>query len=338
MKEILEDLLTRATAAVAATTTLDELEAVDTAFLGRKQGELTNILRGVKDLSVEEKRIAGSRANEIKIELETALAARRELLQEQSEDTTFDISEPVLPRASHGTLHPITQISEILEKFFAGLGFTTLSGPELEHDYFNFEALHIAPDHPARDMQDTFYIKDHPEWLMRTHTSSMQVRALREYGAPLAAIMPGRCYRNEATDVRHEHTFHQMDGFMVGPKISFAELKGVLLALAQHLYGPDTEVRLRPKFYPFVEPGVNGEVTCVFCKGKGCKLCKHTGFLEVFGAGMIHPEVLRAANLNPEEFSGFAFGLGLTRLAMLKYGVSDVRLLQNSSVNFLEQF
>jgi phenylalanyl-tRNA synthetase alpha chain len=218
------------------------------------------------------------------------------------------------------------------------MGFVVLDGPELESDYYNFTAVNIPPDHPARDMQDTFYIKGHPDWVMRTHTSPMQARALQKYGAPLRMVVPGRCFRNEATDVRHEHTFYQLEGMVIDEGITFGHMKGILETVAKHLYGKNTEVRLRPKFYPFVEPGVNGEVTCFLCKGNGCRLCKNTGWLEIFGAGMTHPNVIREGGLDPKKYQGFAFGFGLTRLVMLKYGIEDIRHLQGGDLRFLKQF
>ena len=324
-------------AAVAAAESLEALEKVETELLGRKQGQLTAILKTLSSLDVESKKTVGARANQVKIEVESLIAARRAELELLSGAGVIDISEPVLPRPEYGALHPITEVRQNLETFFRGKGFLVLDGPELESEFYNFEALNIPADHPARDMQDTFYIKDHPTLLMRTHTSGMQVRALQMYGAPLAAVVPGRCFRNEATDVRHEHTFYQFEGFVVGESVTLAHLKGMLEAAAQHLYGPHTQVRLRPKFYPFVEPGMNGEVTCVICAGQGCKLCKGTGWLEIFGCGMIHPEVLKAAKLDPKKVSGFAFGLGLTRIAMLKYGVGDVREFNAGDLNFLQE-
>lgn len=333
----LDALQVRAAAAIADAVSVERLEEVEIEFLGRKQGELTAILKSLSILSVDEKRAIGPRANQIKAEVEELISARRAEFEVLSGAGAVDISEPVLPCPEYGALHPITEVSQNLQNFFRSKGFLVLDGPELEADFYNFEALNIPADHPARDMQDTFYIKDHPSLVMRTHTSGMQVRALQKYGAPLAAVVPGRCFRNEATDVRHEHTFYQLEGFVVGDNITLAHLKGVLEACAQHLYGPQTKVRLRPKFYPFVEPGMNGEVTCVICSGVGCKLCKGTGWLEIFGCGMIHPEVLRAAKLDPEKVSGFAFGLGLTRIAMLKYGVGDVREFNASDLNFLQQ-
>jgi phenylalanyl-tRNA synthetase alpha chain len=213
-----------------------------------------------------------------------------------------------------------------------------LDGPELESEYYNFTSLNIPADHPARDMQDTFYIKGHSDWVMRTHTSPVQVRSMQKYGAPLRAIIPGKCFRNEATDVRHEHTFYQLEGLVIDKDVNFSHMKGVLEAVFQHIFGPETKIRLRPKFYPFVEPGVNGEVTCFLCKGTGCRLCKQTGWLEVFGAGMIHPNVLAEGGIDASKYQGFAFGFGLTRLVMLKYGIEDIRLLESGSLKFLEQF
>lgn len=187
-------------------------------------------------------------------------------------------------------------------------------------------------------MQDTFYIKGHENWVMRTHTSSVQVRAMQKYGAPLRMIAPGKVFRNEATDPRHEHTFHQLEGVVIDKHITFGDMKGVIERMVKHLYGEDTQVKLRPKFYPFVEPGVNGEVTCFLCKGNGCRVCKNTGWLEIFGAGMIHPNVLKAGNIDPQEYQGFAFGFGLTRLVMLKYGIEDIRHLESGDLKFLQQF
>lgn len=323
--------------AIVRAATLAELEETEIEFLGRKQGQLTAILKMLSSLDVESKKIVGARANQVKAEVEALLTARRVELEALSGAGTIDISEPVLPRPVYGALHPITQVCEDLSNFFRAQGFLVLDGPELEADFYNFEALNIPADHPARDMQDTFYIKEHPSLVMRTHTSGVQVRAMQKYGAPLAMVAPGRCFRNEATDVRHEHTFYQFEGMVVGEHITLQHLKGVLEAMAHHLFGPETKVRLRPKFYPFVEPGMNGEVTCTLCKGAGCKLCKGTGWLEIIGCGMIHPEVLRAGGVDPEKYSGFAFGPGLTRMAMLKFGIEDVREFNAGDLNFLQQ-
>jgi phenylalanyl-tRNA synthetase alpha chain len=244
---------------------------------------------------------------------------------------------------SNGHLNPVTLVQNELEDLFTSLGFIIGDGPELESDYFNFTALNVPPYHPARDMQDTFYIdsknkEGEYDLLMRTQTSPVQIRMMQKYGAPLKALIPGRCFRNEATDARHEHTFYQVEGLMIGKDINFANLKSMLEIVGKKLFGPNTELRMRPKFYPFVEPGNNGEYTCFLCQGKGCRVCKHTGWLEIVGAGLIHPEVLLAGGIDPEIYSGFAFGFGLNRLAMLKYNINDIRLFNSGDIKFLEQF
>jgi len=343
MKDKLQKLKIEALLAIKAASDKIRLDELEVKLLGRKSGELTEILRGLKDLSNDVRKEVGQMANEVKRSLEEALAERRRQLSHENlsktlEKEKLDITQPALPKELPGHLHPNTIVQADLEDFFISMGFLVLDGPELESDYYNFTAVNIPETHPARDMQDSFYIKDHPEWLMRTHTSSVQVRAMQKYGVPLRMVVPGKCFRNEATDVRHEHTFHQLEGVVVDRNITFSHLKGILEVVAKHLYGQDTAVRLRPKFYPFVEPGVNGEVTCLLCHGKGCRLCKQTGWLEIFGAGMVHPNVLKEGGIDPKEYQGFAFGFGLTRLVMLKYGVEDIRLLESGDLRFLEQF
>ncbi len=319
------------------------LEELEMQIFGRKNGELTELLKQLKDLPLEEKKIAGQVSNEVKQALEQAFQDKKKELNagvwaKQLESERIDFTQPALPKKEFGHLHPSTIIQQDLEDFFLSMGFSIGDGPELESEFYNFTAVNIPENHPARDMQDTFYIKDHAGWVMRTHTSSVQVRAMQKYGTPLRMIVPGKCFRNEATDVRHEHTFYQLEGVVIDKNITFAHLKGVLEMTVKHLFGEVAELRLRPKFYPFVEPGVNGEVTCFVCKGKGCRLCKNSGWLEVLGAGMIHPNVLKAGNIDPNVYSGFAFGFGLTRLVMLKYGIEDIRLLESGDMRFLEQF
>ncbi len=343
LSEQLTTLKSEALARLAQVTNKLSLEEFENVFLGRKNGQLTNLLKGLKDLNDDARKAAGVLANDVKSIIETAFEQKKAELQQQEwnallEKEALDITQPALPQQVVGHRHPSRIIEEDLEDFFTSMGFMVLDGPELESEYYNFTAVNIPSDHPARDMQDTFYIKNHPDWVMRTHTSSVQVRAMQKYGAPIRAIVPGKCFRNESTDVRHEHTFYQLEGLVLDKNITFAHLKGVLEETAKHLYGPETKVRLRPKFYPFVEPGVNGEVTCYLCKGVGCRLCKQTGWLEVLGAGMVHPNVLRAGNIDPSMYQGFAFGFGLTRLAMLKYGIDDVRLLESGDIRFLQQF
>ncbi len=322
---------------------LADLEKLTVDFFSRQNGLLTVAMKAIKDVVAEERKAYGEASNALKNELTAAFETKRAEFENAKWANLaiaekIDVTRPNLPKKQRGHLHPVSQVQYDLEDLFTSMGFMVLDGPELESDHYNFEAVNIPADHPARDMQDTFYIKDQADWVMRTHTSPVQVRAMEKYGAPLRAIVPGRCFRNEATDPRHEHTFYQLEGIIVGKDITLSHLKGVLETVARHLYGPETEVRLRPKFYPFVEPGVNGEVTCFLCRGVGCRVCKGTGWMEVFGAGMIHPNVIRAGKLNPEEYTGFAFGFGLTRLVMLKYQIEDVRLLQSGSNKFLEQF
>lgn len=319
------------------------LEELENKILGRKNGELTNLMKGLKDLAAEERKEIGQMANEVKIVIESAFSSKKEALDREAmteslKKEKIDVTQPALPRTESGHFHPNTLVQNDLEDLFTSMGFMVLDGPELESDYYNFTAVNVPPHHPARDMQDTFYIKGHADQVMRTQTSSVQVRAMQQYGAPLRMVVPGKCFRNESTDVRHEHTFYQMEGMVIDKDINFGHMKGVLEAVAKHLYGEDVKVRLRPKFYPFVEPGVNGEVTCFLCKGAGCRLCKNTGWLEILGAGMIHPNVLKEGGIDPKDYQGFAFGFGLTRLVMLKYGIEDIRLLESGNLKFLKQF
>lgn len=319
------------------------LQELEQQFFSRTSGEFTKAMKLLGEMPGEARKEFGQQVNEIKRELEAMLVAKREALQQLATDQiahaeVIDVTQPKLPAQERGHLHPNTITEYQLVDLFTSMGFIVESIPELESDYHNFTALNIPPHHPARDMQDTFYIKGHPNWVMRTHTSPIQVRGPLKYGVPLRIIVPGKCYRNEATDARHEHTFYQLDGVVIDKGISFAHMKGVLEAVAQCLYGKETQVRLRPKLYPFVEPGVNGEVTCFLCKGTGCKVCKKTGWLEIFGAGPMHPNVLRAGGVDPDEYQGFAFGLGLERLVMLKYGIEDIRHFESGDMRFLEQF
>ncbi|KKQ40804.1 MAG: Phenylalanine-tRNA ligase alpha subunit [Candidatus Magasanikbacteria bacterium GW2011_GWA2_37_8] len=348
MQDKLLQLKTNALAAIKLVKDKARLEEIENKLLGRKSGELTELLKGLKELAADTRKVVGQIANEVKTEIESALQEKQQELSTSSwadalEKERVDITQPALPAAEYGHYHPNTIVQRDLEDLFTAMGFMVLDGPELESDYYNFTAVNIPATHPARDMQDTFYIKGHGQnsdspWVMRTHTSTMQVRSLQKYGTPLKMIVPGKCYRNEATDPRHEHTFYQLEGMVIDKGITFSHLKGVLEAVAKHLYGEETEVRLMPKFYPFVEPGVRGEVTCFLCKGKGCRLCKNSGWLEIFGAGMTHPNVLKEGGIDPNVYQGFAFGFGLTRLVMLKYGISDVRLLESGDLRFLEQF
>ncbi len=337
-QEKLQQLKTLALKEIEKIRDAGQLQNLEIKYLGRKS-ELNQIIRMIGELPEMERGKMGSLANQVKQEIASAIGRARHNLGAVpgvSGKEWIDVTASKVGREL-GHLHPISIIQYELEDLFASMGFMVLDGPELESDYYNFEALNIPAWHPARDMQDTFYVEGE-NLLMRTHTSSMQVRVMEKYGAPVRAIVPGRCFRNEATDARHEHTLYQMEGFMVDKNISFANLKAVLEIVAKKLYGGETKVRLRPKFYPFVEPGVNGEVSCFLCQGAGCRVCKKSGWLEIFGAGMIHPNVLKAGGIDPEKYSGFAFGFGLMRLVMLKYGIDDVRLFCGGDLRFLNQF
>jgi len=324
-------------------TDLVALDILEQKFFSRKNGEFTEMMKGLKDLAEDKRKEAGLLLNSIKAELENILQNKKsefEMLAmgDLAMTEAIDVTQPYLGNISKGHLHPNTLIQYQLEDVFASMGFMSYDGPELESDYYNFTALNVPPEHPARDMQDTFYVKGHSDWVMRTQTSSFQVRAMQKFGVPLKLIVPGRVFRNESTDPRHEHTFYQLEGIVVGKDVSFGDMKGVLETVAKALYGEKTQMRLRPKFYPFVEPGVNGEITCSLCTGKGCRVCKYTGWMEIFGAGMVHRNVLKEAGVNHEEYQGFAFGFGLSRLVMLKYGIEDVRHLQSGDLRFLNQF
>lgn len=320
----------------------DYLRELEIKYLSRK-GELSQALHGLKDLSLDLRQEAGELANNIKRELqEKFLAASEKLNSFSAKKEKVDVTLPGEKFVS-GHLNPLTIIQNELEDLFTSLGFMVADGPELESDYFNFTALNIPPYHPARDTQDTFYI-DLPnrvgqqDLVMRTQTSPVQIRTMKKYGAPLKVVIPGRCFRNEATDARHEHTFYQLEGLVVDKNINFANLKNLLEIVGQKLFGPNTKLRMRPKFYPFVEPGNNGEYTCFLCEGQGCRVCKYSGWLEIVGAGLVHPDVLRAGGIDPNIYSGLAFGFGLNRLAMLKYNINDVRLFNSGDLKFLEQF
>jgi len=337
--EQLRDEFLKQLAQVKDSETLRELEL---KYLSRK-GEFSEVMHGLKDLSIELRKELGELANTAKVEMQEKFEEMRHSLENYGKKSEFvDVTMPG-EKFSNGHLNPITLVQNELEDLFSSLGFIIGDGPELESDYYNFTALNVPPYHPARDMQDTFYIdsknkEGEYDLLMRTQTSPVQVRMMQKYGAPLKALIPGRCFRNEATDARHEHTFYQVEGLMIGKDINFANLKSMLEIVGKKLFGPNTELRMRPKFYPFVEPGNNGEYTCFLCQGKGCRVCKHTGWLEIVGAGLIHPDVLRAGGIDPEIYSGFAFGFGLNRLAMLKYNINDVRLFNSGDIKFLEQF
>lgn len=326
------------------------LADLEQKYLGRK-GELTHFLRGLSNLSVEEKKTIGKLANDIKNEILEKISEIKAVIDGQPESK--EAPDMTLPgtKIEAGHKHPISQIQEELEDLFFSMGFKVLDGPELESDYYNFEALNIPYYHPARDMQDTFYVET-PEdaeirkkgtavktdLVMRTQTSPMQVRAMQKYGAPLRCVIPGRVFRNEDIDACHDTTFDQIEGLMVGENISLVNLLAVLKTMMTGIFKQDVKLRFRPGYFPFVEPGLEVDMSCLICSGAGCPSCKHSGWLEMAGAGMVHPSVIKAGGLDPEKYSGFAFGFGMTRLAMMKYGIDDIRLFNGGDLRFLKQF
>lgn len=343
MRNDLEKLKEKALEAFDSVKDKDGLKDVELQYLSRK-GELSKIMHRLSSLSLEDKKLFGPIANNIKKELEGRFKILElKFLNNKLGKEKIDITLPA-KKLKKGHIHPLSKIQRELEDLFTSLGFAIIDGPELESDYYNFTALNVPPLHPARDMQDTFYVtpfeedKEDLDMVMRTQTSPVQIRAMKKHGAPLKAVMSGKCFRNEATDARHEHTFYQFEGLMIGRDINFANLKSLLEIVGQKLFGEDTKLRMMPKFYPFVEPGNSGQYTCFLCNGKGCRVCKQTGWLEIVGGGLVHPDVLRAGGIDPEEYSGLAFGFGLSRLAMLKYGVNDARLFNSGDLRFLEQF
>ncbi|MGI5921842.1 MAG: phenylalanine--tRNA ligase subunit alpha [Syntrophomonadaceae bacterium] len=319
---------------------LADLNELKVKILGRK-GELTLFLRGLKDLSGEEKARVGKAANEIKANLEGMIANRADEINQRELDLRLqsekiDVTLPGLPIASGGK-HPISHITDEITDLFVGLGFNVAEGPEIESDYYNFEALNIPRDHPARDMQDSFYITE--DILLRTHTSPVQVRTMEKMAPqiPVKIIVPGKVYRKD-DDATHSPMFHQVEGLLIDKNITFANLKATLMLFAQKIFGEDVKVRYRPSFFPFTEPSAEMDISCVMCKGVGCRVCSHTGWLEILGAGMVNPRVLQYGGYDPEEVTGFAFGMGIERIAMLKYGINDLRMFYDNDKRFLTQF
>ncbi|BCS54233.1 phenylalanine--tRNA ligase subunit alpha [Geobacter sp. SVR] len=338
MREQLERLRQDALGAINGASGEDALQEVRIRFLGRK-GELTALMKGLGALAAEERPVVGQLVNTIRDEIETALeavlaAAREKAKDERLRSERIDVTLPGR-RPLAGSKHPITQVIEEVSDIFAGLGFSVAEGPEIEHDWYNFEALNFPPEHPARDMQDTFFVDN--SLLLRTHTSPVQIRTMLKKKPPLRIIAPGTVYRCDS-DATHSPMFHQIEGLMVDKGVTFGDLKGILTIFTNQLFGQKTGVRLRPSFFPFTEPSAEVDIACVICGGKGCRVCKNSGWLEILGAGMVDPEVYRHVNYDAEDISGFAFGMGIERIAMLKYGISDMRLLFENDVRFLKQF
>jgi phenylalanyl-tRNA synthetase alpha chain len=342
---------------LAAAATARDLKAIDDEFLSRKSGSVTALMQTLKSLPAEDKKAFGAAVNTLKSEIEIALAERR---------TALDASRPpagsvdvTLPGREHaaGRIHPLMRVRQDVEDIFSRMGFEILEGPEVEEDYFNFEALNMPLDHPARDMQDTLYLGTPiiggtwgahrglvPEaqvkaaTLLRTHTSAMQIRYMKTFPPPVRILVPGRVYRRDNLDLTHTPMFQQFEGLVVAEGITMADLKGTLEALVQGLFGESARVRLRPSFFPYTEPSAEVDISCQKCGGSGCGICKHTGWLEILGSGMVHPAVLEAVGYDPDTVSGFAFGTGIERIAMLKYRVDDIRLFYENDLRFLEQF
>ncbi|KKP88910.1 MAG: Phenylalanine-tRNA ligase alpha subunit [Parcubacteria group bacterium GW2011_GWA2_36_10] len=311
-----------------------KLEELKNKYLGRK-GELNHILKGLKDLAAEEKPRLGKLANEVKEELAVLFDKSEKVWTSKGQAEDLDPSLPGI-KNEVGTLHPSTLVQYEIESAFAQMGFAVYDGPQLESDYYNFTALNIPDDHPARDTQDTFWLEGNN--LLRTHTSNLQVRMLQKYGAPFRGIFPGRVFRYESTDASHDHTFFQLEGLMVDKDINIGNLIATMKALLSAVFKREVDVRLRPGFFPFVEPAFEMDIKCLVCEGKGCSVCKQSGWVELMPCGMVHPKVLEAGNIDTKIYSGFAFGLGLTRMAMMKYRIDDIRLLESGDLRFLKQF
>lgn len=320
--------------------TAQELEEVRHTYLGRK-GYLTSILRGLSTLSLEERRDVGGQANELRSRIEQVLEERLRDLKGAQENGFFDVSFPGKKLVT-GHLNPLTLILREIEDIYLSLGFSVVEGPEVETEFHNFDALNIPANHPAREMWDTFWLKRGDEkeqrMLLRTHTSPVQIRYMLTHQPPFRIIVPGTTYRYEATDARHEMQFTQVEGLAVGSDVTLANFKSIIEAFFSRLFAQKVEIRLRPGYFPFVEPGVEVDATCPRCKKKGCELCKFSGWLELGGAGMVHPNVFNAVKYNPKEVQGFAFGIGAERFAMIKYGIPDIRLFRSGDLRFIRQF
>ena len=337
MKETLEKIREEADRVLSAADC--DIEAARVRFLGKK-GELTAVLRGMGALSPEERPIVGQLANEVRAYIEEKIgeaqkahaeAALSKKLKEEKIDVTVPCDSIKL-----GKRHPLSQIQKEMEDIFIGLGFSIAEGPEVEYDYYNFQALNIPKDHPARDTQDTFYITDNI--LLRSQTSPVQARVMEKTQPPIRIISPGRVYRSDAVDATHSPLFHQLEGLVVDKGITMGDLKGTLEMFARRMFGPETKIRFRPHHFPFTEPSAEVDVSCFVCGGKGCRVCKGEGWIEILGAGMVHPNVLSGCGIDPEVYSGFAFGMGIERIVMIKYGIDDMRLLYENDLRFLKQF
>src|SRR3989344_699163 len=338
----LEVLKQEAVKAVHQAVRIADLRDAEVKYLGRR-GLLTEVLRGLKDLSEKERKEKGREANAVRSTLEGEIAARRIALEKGEEEgklvgEKIDITQPGVKHWRGGS-HPLTLVQRDIMRIFSSLGFEIVEGPEVETEFYNFDALNIPADHPARDMWDTFWIKNPKQkLLLRTHTSPMQVRYMETHQPPFRIIVPGRAFRYEATDASHDIQFYQLEGLMVGRDVSLAHFRQIITSFLSAFFSRHVEIRLRPSYFPFVEPGVEVDMKCIICQSKGCSVCRHTGWLEMLGAGMVHPKVFKTAGLNPKGLQGFAFGVGIDRLALMKYKIPDIRLFYQNDVRFLKQF
>lgn len=334
LKETIEQLTAAIQAAQPATT--KDVEQFRQQYLGRN-GEIQKLFEDFKLVPPQEKKLYGKVLNDLKNLAEQRLESFKASTEQESTSVHADLTLPVIPNKL-GNLHPLTLTRYRIIEIFERLGFNVEDGPEVEDDWHNFSALNFPENHPAREMQDTFFVQRNPDVLLRTHTSNVQIRLLNEKKPPVRSIMPGRVYRNEAISARAHCFFHQVEGIYVDRNVSFADLKQTLYHFAKEMFGKETKIRLRPSFFPFTEPSAEIDVTCLICHGKGCNVCKHSGWVEIAGSGMVHPNVLRNCGVDPEEFTGFAFGMGIERVTMLRYGINDLRLFSENDVRFLRQF
>lgn len=346
-KQFWENLPTEIKKALDKVKTLNELKDLEVIYFGRKQGLVTLHMQKLKDIPKEQKAQMGKIANISKVQCENLYNEKLQTLENKKIETDlnedfFDTTIPGYAREI-GSIHPLSQVQEEVERIFSQMGFAIMDGPEVESEYYNFEGLNIPKDHPARDMQDTFFIedksdKDHGRMVLRTHTSPVQVRTMEKYGAPLRIIVPGRVFRYEATDASHDAMFYQVEGLLIDKEISLSHLKGVMAEFLTRLFGKPVKVRFRPGYFPFVEPGLELDFSCLLCEQKGCRVCKNTGWIEFMGAGMVHENVLKAGGIDHKKYQGWAFGFGLTRLVMMRYAINDIRLLTNGDLRFSKQF
>lgn len=339
MKEKLEKIRQEALAKIAETNALDKLNDIRVSYLGKK-GELTEVLKGMKDVAAEERPKVGQLVNDTRNIIEEKLEEMKSKLaaaarEKQLREEVIDVTLPA-KKNNVGHRHPNSIALEEVQRIFVGMGYEVVEGPEVEYDYYNFEALNIPANHPAKDEQDTFYIND--KMVLRSQTSPVQVREMEKGKLPIRMIAPGRVFRSDEVDATHSPSFHQIEGLVIDKNITFADLKGTLAQFAQELFGEHTKVKFRPHHFPFTEPSAEVDVTCFKCGGKGCRMCKGSGWIEILGCGMVHPNVLRMSGIDPEEYSGFAFGVGLERIALLKYEIDDMRLLYENDTRFLKQF